>query len=285
MKSVTRKAYGKLNLTLDVLGRRPDGYHDMQMIMQTVSLCDYVTVTLIQSGGWICTCDKSNVPADANNLAWKAADTFFAAFGKRPEHLRIHIEKQIPMQGGMAGGSADAAAVLHALNELYGFPFTLKELICMGATVGSDVPYCVLGGTALAEGRGEILTPLKKISKCYFVLVQPDFSVSTPSLFRELDKAVSLDRPNTKVALLALENGDLGALCKNMKNVFQPVLEEQFPIIGELCCKLVQLGAINACLTGTGSVVFGVFTDFVCANAAASKLLEKNFTVYLAENV
>lgn len=285
MKSVTTKAYGKLNLTLDVLGKRKDGYHDMQMIMQSVSLCDSITVSLMENGGWACSCDIANVPSDQDNLAYRAAEVFFRAYGNRPEHLKINIQKQIPMQGGMAGGSADAAAVLHALNELYGLPYSKAELCRLGEEVGSDVPYCVLGGTALAEGRGELLTPLKPIPHCYFLLVKPEFSVSTPALFRELDEETALERPDTKAALLALEKGSLCTLCDNMRNVFQPILEKSYPVIQDLCERLVRLGAKSACLTGTGSVVFGVFQDHVPAEHAAEVLQNAGFTVYLTENV
>ena len=284
MKTVTKKAYGKLNLTLDVLRKRPDGYHDMQMIMQSVDLCDDVTVTVCDSEGWICTCDREDVPCGSDNLAFKAAEAFFAALGERPAGLQISIQKRIPMQGGMAGGSADAAAVFHALNALYGNRFTLKELMTLGEAVGSDVPYCVMGGTALAEGRGEVLTALPPMPQCTYVLVRPQFSVSTPALFKALDDGDVQKRPNTQSAIECLYEEDLQGFCRNVYNVFQPVLSPQYPVVDVICKKLRELGALSACLTGTGSVVFGIFDNELAAGYAAAKL-EQEYTVFLAKNV
>lgn len=284
MKSVQERAYGKLNLTLDVLGKRDDGYHDMCMIMQTVSLSDLVTVTLTEEDGWVCSCDHEAIPQGGKNLAWKAAEAFFEAYGKRPEHLLIDIQKQIPVQGGMAGGSADAAAVLRALNVLHGTPYTAEELADIGSAVGSDVPYCVIGGTALAEGRGEIISKLPPLPDCYFVLVKPEFSVSTPALFKKLDESADGAHPDTQCAIAALQKKNLHGLCRCMTNVFQPVLSKDFPVIDEICARLVDLGAERACLTGTGSVVFGVFTQRDIAEDAVLNL-SKDYTVFLAENV
>lgn len=284
MMTVTKKAYGKLNLTLDVLGKRPDGYHDMKMIMQSVDLCDDVTVSVSNAEGLTCTCDKEDVPNGTDNLAIKAAEAFFAAGVSRPRGLSVHIQKRIPMQGGMAGGSADAAAVLHALNELYNFPFSLQQLIKISESVGSDVPYCVMGGTALAEGRGEILTPLTPIPSCTYVLVRPGFAASTPALFRALDEDPAHFSPDTEKAIQCLENHDLSGLCTCLGNVFQPILSKRFPVIDEICQELTVFGALGACLTGTGSVVFGVFDREENAKAAAA-VLQERYSVYLAKNV
>ena len=284
MMTVTKKAYGKLNLLLDVLGKRPDGYHEMKMIMQSVDLCDDVTVSLTETAGWSCTCDKEDVPNGTDNLALKAAEAFFAAGVKRPLGLSVHIQKRIPMQGGMAGGSADAAAVLHALNELYEFPFSLQQLMKISESVGSDVPYCVMGGTALAEGRGEILTQLPPMPPCTYVLVRPKFSVSTPELFRALDEDTVHHSPDIEKALQCLADRDLSGLCACMKNVFQPILCRNYPVIDEICSELTSHGALGACLTGTGSVVFGVFDREEAAKAAAAQL-QKHFSVFLAKNV
>lgn len=267
MRSVCEKAYGKLNLTLDVLGTRPDGYHEMCMLMQSVELYDLVTVEL-SGNGWQCRCDVPGVPADASNLALRAAEAFFGAYGSRPVNLTVSIRKQIPMQGGMAGGSADAAAVLRGLNTLFGSPYDVQKLCRLGEGVGSDVPYCVLGGTVLARGRGELLTPLPPMPQAWFCLVKPEFSVSTPQLFRRLDDCGISMRPDTEKALDCLRRGDLPGLCGCMQNVFQPVLEQQYPVIGTICCRLQELGALGACLTGTGSVVFGVFDEEHAARRA-----------------
>lgn len=284
MRTVKILAYGKLNLTLDVLGKRPDGYHDMQMLMQSVSLCDEVTVTLRDDDAWSCICDKADVPAGEGNLALKAARAFYDA---HPfiGGVEVSITKSIPMQAGMAGGSADAAAVLHALNDLCGMPFSLQELMRLGEQVGSDVPYCVLGGTALAEGRGEILTPLRQMPSCAFVLVKPEFSVSTPHLFGELDRVQCPKKPDTVGALQAVESGDLNGICARLYNVFQPVLSAKFPVIDVLCQRLTELGALGSCLTGTGSVVYGIFTDLNAAEHAAGILRAEGMQVFTATTV
>lgn len=285
MSSVVEKAGGKLNLTLDVLGVRPDGYHEMRMLMQTVALWDTVTVSLTECGGWRCSCDAPGVPENADNLALRAAEVFYAAFGNRPQHLQVEIQKQIPMQGGMAGGSTDAAAVLRGLNRLHGEPYTAEQLCDMAQQVGSDVPYCILGGTALAEGRGELLTPLAPMPDAWFVLVKPEFSVSTPRLFGELDRNGIAAHPDTDRALECLAQRDLEGLCACMHNVFQPVLSREHPVIDALCASLRAMGALTACLTGTGSVVFGVFREEDGALSARDRLQESGYTVFVVKNV
>ena len=280
MRSAEERALGKLNLTLDVLGRRPDGYHEMRMILQTVDLADDVTVA-VGGDGWMCRCD-GGAPQGKDNLALQAAEAFFARLGSRPEGLSVRIRKRIPMGGGMAGGSSDAAAVLRALNRLYGGPCSVEELRTVAAEVGSDVPFCVSGGAMLAEGRGERLTPLPPLPDCRFVLARPLFSVSTPELFARLDRAGITGRPETEAAIHALKNGDLPELCRAMGNVFQPVLAAQFPEIGEICRELRSLGAMAAQITGTGSVVFGVFPDGDAAQTAAEKMRRAGVTVWVA---
>lgn len=282
--TVTKKAWGKLNLTLDVLGKRSDGYHDMRMIMQSVDLCDDVSVSVSDTGSWTCSCDNDEVPMNEGNLALKAAEAFFAAGIERPQGLSVHIVKRIPMQGGMAGGSSDAAAVLHALNEIYHFPFDLHKLLRISESVGSDVPYCVMGGTALAEGRGEILTPLTPMPQCFYVLVRPQFSVSTPELFHAIDEDSARISPDTNKAIDCLKQQDLTGLCSCVYNVFQPVLSKSYPVIEEICVELKDLGALQAALTGTGSVVFGIF-DCKKKASFAVETLKKKYKVFLAKNV
>ncbi len=284
MRSTIEKAWGKLNLTLDVLGVRPDGYHEMQMIMQSVDLCDDVTITLTDKDDWSCGCDCGDVPVGQENLTIKAANNFFDRFGNRPAGLEVFIHKNIPMQGGMAGGSSDAAAVLRGLNRLCDEPFSLAELADIGASVGSDVPYCIMGGTMLAEGRGEVLTPLPAMPDCYYVLVRPDFAVSTPELFRALDSAEIKKHPDTRAAIAYLKTGDLVSFCTCMHNVFQPVLEQKFPVIDDICTTLNSCGALGASLTGTGSVVYGIFRDKNTALMACG-LFQKNLWACLAQNV
>lgn len=284
MNTARQKAFGKLNLTLDVLGKRPDGYHDMRMVMQTVSLCDDVTVTLTDDGK-TCTCDNSRIPVHRENLAMQAAEIYLKEIGAQEQGYAIHIEKRIPMQGGMAGGSADAAAVLRAMDELFPGAVDRERLFALAAMVGSDVPYCLLGGTALAEGRGEILTKLPPVPRSYAVLVKPEFSVSTPKLFSVLDTFGIKNHPDTSAAVDALHKGDLPALCQTMVNVFQPVLEQDYPVIGEICHSLRAMGAMGACLTGTGSVVFGVFDREKEASSACKTMEKRGFLTFLTEMV
>ncbi|MBQ7255675.1 MAG: 4-(cytidine 5'-diphospho)-2-C-methyl-D-erythritol kinase [Oscillospiraceae bacterium] len=282
MKTATEKACGKLNLTLDVLGKRADGYHDMRMIMQTVDLCDTVSVSL--SDAWRCDCSLPGVPQGDENLCMKAARAFIAELGVQ-SGVSVFIDKQIPMGGGMAGGSADAAAVLRALNAIFAHPFSEQALCKIGEQIGSDVPYCVCGGTMLAEGRGEVLTKLPKLMDCAFVLVRPDFAVSTPRLFSVLDASGSYPHPDTKGAIAALKARDLPAFCDKMCNVFEPALEREFPVIASIRRDLLDLGALNARLTGTGSVVFGVFEDEAAAKNAKTAITARGLQSFLAKPV
>lgn len=283
MKTCTELAPGKLNLTLDVVGTRADGYHEVCMLMQTVSLYDRVTVT-VGGGSWHCRCDVGGVPEDLDNLALKAAMHFCRAAAIDCGGVSVEIAKRIPIQGGMAGGSADAAAVLRAMNRLCGAPFSVSELCRLGEAVGSDVPYCVLGGTALAQGRGERLTVLPSMPKASVVLVRPDFSVSTPTLFAAVDRETDLRRPDTDAALRALRQGDLTALGRQTVNVFQPIIERSHPEVAEICAALRSFGAVGAAMTGTGSVVFGIFSDPGAA-ARAEASLRASYLTFSAEPV
>ena len=285
MICLTRKAWGKLNLTLDVLGRRPDGYHALRSVMTPVSLSDTLQIRLGTGLPWQVRCDRAEVPQGEKNLCWKAARLYFDVIGEDPQGLDIFIEKQIPMQAGMAGGSADAAAVLSALNRHYG---ALKDadLRSIGLTVGSDVPFCQLGVTALAEGRGEILTPLPKLPEAMtYVLVQPDFSASTPALFARLDLVGVTRRPDNGAMTAAIIDGSIPRIAGLLSNAFQPVVEADFPVVGQICRELLENGALGACLTGTGSVVFGVFDGRAAADAAAAAMAVRYPRVFTARNV
>ena len=199
------QAFAKLNLTLDVLGKRPDGYHDLRMVMQSITLCDTLTLTSNQGQGLRVSTDLHFLPTGEKNLAAIAARRFWEALGCPAEDLDICIRKRIPVCAGMAGGSTDAAAVLRALNQRAGSPLTPAELARVGEQVGSDVPYCVLGGTALAEGRGERLTPLPALPRCWVVVCKPEFAISTPELFARIDSVRLRCRPDTDGLLSALE--------------------------------------------------------------------------------
>ncbi|MBQ1410119.1 MAG: 4-(cytidine 5'-diphospho)-2-C-methyl-D-erythritol kinase [Oscillospiraceae bacterium] len=276
-------APGKLNLTLDVLGQRPDGYHDLEMVMVSVSLCDSLTLELGTGEPWSVTCDRSEIPDGPENLCWKAARAYCDAAGVDPDGLRIRVKKHIPAQAGMAGGSSDAAAVLRALNRHYG-RFSDEELRALGLRVGSDVPYCLFGGVALARGRGELLTRLPDLPKeLYFVLIKPEFSASTPALFRALDTAGVTARPDTAAMLSAIQQQDRNAIGANLQNAFEPLVAAQYPQVKALRQILLAHGAIGARLTGTGSVIFGLFCSKLRAFSAALELEELCPQVHLAE--
>ena len=269
---ITEKAYAKLNISLDVTARRDDGYHDMLMIMQTVSLCDELTITPERDGLVHAVTSLPYVPGDRRNLAVRAALKFLELTGDENRGLKITMHKNIPVGAGMAGGSADAAAVLRALNRACGCPLTARELYAAGESVGSDVAFCLRGGTALASGRGEILRPLRALPPCCFVIVKPDFSISTPELFQKLDGAKLNCHPDTEGLLSALEAQDLDALCRRMYNVFEDVPDRRMRTIRATKGALLDCGALGAIMTGTGSAVFGVFRDREAAETARAAL-------------
>ncbi len=280
------QAHAKLNLTLDVLGRRPDGYHDLRMLMQTVDLHDDLTLEESPDGSLRVQNSLAFLPCGEKNLAAAAALRFWEALGAERRGLTIAIRKRIPVCAGMGGGSSDAAAVLRALNREAGEPFSLTELARVGERVGSDVPYCVLGGTALAEGRGERLTPLAPLPPCWAVVCKPEFSVSTPELFAKIDNARLRCRPDTEGALAALAAGDLGGVARRMYNVFEDALpDRQRAQVARIKHALIQNGALGAVMTGTGSAVFGLFQDRETAREASLRVREFGRETFLTRTL
>ena len=278
MDSIREKAYAKLNISLDVTERRADGFHDMCMVMQTVSICDELELRPTDTGRIQVKSNFSFIPGDERNLAAKAALGFFEAVGKQGQGLLITLQKSIPVGAGMAGGSADAAAVLRALNRLYGAPLTADGLETLAARVGSDVPFCVRGGTALATGRGEKLEALPSLPACKFVVCKPDFSISTPELFRKLDQTGLRCHPDTAGILAALRDGELEPVARRMYNVFEEVDDRRLRTVREIKSVLLDCGALGAIMTGTGSAVFGVFRpDADCSAAVAALRAEHGF--------
>ena len=281
MTTITLPAYAKLNLTLDILGKRADGYHDLSMVMQSITLHDDVAVTLTEESGIVCRC--GTLPGDDSNLAVKAAKAFFAETGITPCGLAIDIKKRIPMQAGMAGGSTDAAAVLHALRILLLPEMPTEQLEKIGARVGSDVPYCVRGGTALAEGRGERLTTLKAAPRFHVVVCKPDFSLSTPALFHASDAVELSDRPDTDGMLEAIGKGDAFGVSARIFNTFEQVLSDEYTEVFTIKDKLTSLGASAAAMTGSGPTVFGLFTETGQAQLACYHLKQCYAQTYLSE--
>ena len=280
------QARAKLNLTLDVLGKRPDGYHDMRMIMQSIDLTD--RLTLAENGG-VELRVRTNLhflPNNEKNLAAQAALRWWEARGRSPRGLDIEIEKHIPVCAGMAGGSSDAAAVLRALNAMEGEPLSPPELAQVGESVGSDVPYCVLGGTALAEGRGEVLTPLPPLPKCWVVLCKPEFSISTPALFARIDSVRLRCRPDTQGAVAALKAGDLQEVARRLYNVFEDALpDHRRTRVNDIKNLLIQCGALGSSMSGTGPTVFGLVDNEGLAREAYDRLADLGGEVFLTQTV
>jgi len=274
LTTLHEKAWAKLNISLDAAERREDGYHDMTMVMQTVSLSDDVQIVLNDSGRVTAKSNLPFVPGDARNLAVKAALCYLRAAGKERPGMFIILDKKIPVGAGMGGGSSDAAAVLRALNRHYG-ALTPEELETLSAEVGSDVPFCVRGGTALATGRGEKLETLPDMPDCEFLICKPDFSISTPELFRKLDQSSTRCRPDTEGIVTALAAGDLSQLCRRMYNVFEDIDDRRLRTVREIKGRLLDYGALGAVMTGTGSAVFGVFRPGTLPNGAAEALRQE----------
>lgn len=285
MTTLYEGAFAKLNLTLDVLGKREDGYHDIRSIMQTVSIRDDIEIDVGTGKPWSLTCDKEGIPTDSRNLAWKAAKVFFAAAKKDPQGLSIRITKRIPSEAGMGGGSADAAAVLRALNRHYGAPFSILALAELGAQVGSDVPFCTVCGTAMAEGRGERLRTLPGMPDCCIVVCKPEFSVSTPELYRQLDQKAIACRPNHQAMESALLAGDLGKVAENLCNVFDPVVTQEHLEINYIKSIFHSYGAVGQQMTGSGSAVFALVESFEYAAVICNMLRENYPQVYICKPV
>ena len=274
-------ANAKINLTLDILRKREDGYHDLQMVMQSVTLADRLTVTPAQGAEGRAVSDLRFLPTGGKNLAQVAAAVFREATGLGGE-VDVEIRKLVPVCGGLAGGSADAAAVLHALNQLTGAGLSRSRLAEIGAQAGSDVPFCVLGGTALAEGRGERLTSLPPLPHCHIVICKPPFSVSTPQLFGRVNVRKIVRRPDTAGVLAALESGDLAGVARRMYNVFEDVMEpRRYREISSIKAALIDCGALGASMSGSGPSVFGLFEREEDAKAACARLRESYRDVFL----
>ena len=272
MTSIQEKAYAKLNLSLDVVARREDGFHELAMLMQTVSVCDDLSLSLDDTGIVKAACNLHFIPTDERNLAVRAARCYLEEIGEEDKGVRIRMDKHIPVGAGMGGGSADAAAVLRGLNRLFDERLTRRELEALASRVGSDVAFCVAGGSSLAKGRGEILTDLADLPDCRFVIAKPEFSISTPELYKKLDSVPLRRHPDTAGLLQSIEAGDLREICRRMYNVFEDVPDRRMRTVGEIKGVLLDHGALSAMMTGTGSAVFGVFDDETAARAAQERL-------------
>lgn len=285
---MTEYAYAKLNLSLDVTGRREDGYHDMLMVMQTISVSDRIDLELTEEPGIQAECNFRYVPTDGRNLAVRAAQVYLQAVAENQHETQgvsIRLEKHIPVGAGMAGGSADAAAVLRGMNRLFGSPLNRQELEALAGQVGSDVAFCIAGGTQLAKGRGEQLEDLPPLPPCWIVVCKPGFSISTPELFRKLDEVSLRRHPDTAGMLAALREEDLREIGIRMYNVFEDVPDRRMRQTGEIKSVLLDHGALGAMMTGTGSAVFGIFSNTEAAERCAADLKKEHRFCRVAEPV
>ena len=283
MDKVTVIAPAKINLSLDILGVDERGYHLLDMIMQTVSLFERVTVSKKEKDITLSS-NARYIPTDSKNVAVKAAMLFFEYTGIQGG-VHIHIKKTVPIKAGMAGGSADAAAVLRALNKHYGNPLSILALAEIGAEVGSDVPFCVLCGTAMVEGRGERLRKLPDLPDCFFVVCKPDFSSSTPELYRKLDETVIARRPDNQAMESALLAGDLQKIAENVWNVFDPVVTQEHLELNYIKSIFNSYGAIAFQMTGSGSAVYAIVTEFEHAAVICNMLKDNYPQVYIAKPI
>ena len=267
-----REAPAKINLALDILGKRPDGYHALCSIMQTVSLCD--SVELAEGGeGFTLSMAGFAPPEGRKTLEQRAAEAFFARLGRAMPPLTVRIAKRTPAYAGLGGGSADVAALLRILRDRYAPEMEDTTLESIGAEVGSDMPFCVRGGTALAEGRGEILTDLPPLPDCWIVLCKPPFPIPTPMLFARADSVAIRHRPDIPGMRKALENGDLEGVAGRLGNVFEEVLPPECGAVFAIRDALLAAGALGAGMSGSGPTVFGIFREEGLARAAQEKTL------------
>lgn len=267
------KASAKINLTLDIIGKRPDGYHDMKMIMQALSLADEVNLADKEDPGIYVQTNLDFLPTGENNLAGKAATIFYKYLEKPCPPLHIAVEKKIPVCAGLAGGSTDAATVLKLLNCRENMPFSDEKLCKIAQDVGADVPFCVISATALAEGKGEILTVLPPIPSCYILLCKPNFSLSTPVLFGKISNMKISYRPDTKGMIKSIESGDLNGISQRLFNVFEQALSPYHrQIVDEIKNIMLDRGALGASMSGSGPTVFGIFSNKTQAQEAQTQL-------------
>ena len=277
------KAYGKVNISLDVVGKREDGYHLLSMIMQNIDLYDEIEVEK-QECGIILESNKSYVPVDNRNLAYKAAEIFKERYDI-VDGVKINIEKNIPVSAGLAGGSTDAAAVLKVMNKLFNVNATEEELMELGLKLGADIPYCIHGGTALCEGIGEIITPIKPFRDKIVVLVKPAFGVSTKEVYKNFNLEKVKQHPKTAEIINAIENDDLNFVASNMKNLLENVTLRKHKILIKIKEEMNACGAINSMMSGSGPTVFAFFDDMLKAQRCFEKMKKKYSDVFITRTI
>lgn len=287
MNSVVEKAYAKINLYLDIESRREDGYHNIISIMHSISLCDNVKITTTNNDEISILCNIDYIPCDRRNLAYRAAEFFLNALGKRVG-IEIELEKHIPAAAGLGGGSSDAAAVLRGLNRIFEFPFSFDELCKIGANIGADIPFCVIGGCAEVRGIGELLDQKQLMPDCYIVLSCAGEGISTPVAYGKLDekynnfknRAIGDDH---KVINCALENSDINQMCSHMYNIFEEVILSTHFEANDIKCRMIDQGALKAMMSGSGPSVFGIFDDEKKASLAFNNLVQAGYAAYICQ--
>ena len=271
MDDIVLKSYGKINLGLDVLRRRPDGYHEVKMIMQTVGLYDILTMEKIAEDKISMSCNLSFLPTDDRNLVYRAAALMKEKY-QIQTGVKIDLKKRIPVAAGMAGGSSNCAAALNGMNQLFDLGLSKEELCELGVTLGADVPYCIWGGTALAEGIGEKLTRIEPMPKCYILIAKPGISVSTAFVYKNL-KLDQLERhPDIDGMIGCLKQEDLKGICDRLENVLETVTIPEYPIIQKVKEHLMDHDAMGALMSGSGPTIFGIFSEKKAANRALESL-------------
>lgn len=277
------KAYGKINISLDIVGKREDGYHLLKMIMQTIDLYDLIDVNRIENGIEL-SCDKSYVPNDEKNIAYKAAKLFIDTYNIK-DGVSIAINKNIPVAAGLAGGSTDAAAVLKAMRDIFNIDVSDERLMELGIKLGADVPYCILGGTALCEGIGEKITPLKPFKDKILILVKPNFGVSTKEVYKSFDIEKAFKHPETEKLIEAMESGDLQFISDNMKNLLENVTSRKHTILKNIKDSMNRYGALGSMMSGSGPTIFAFFEDMLKAQLCFEYMKEKYDEVYITRTV
>lgn len=267
--TVRQRAYGKINLALNVGDLRPDGFHDVTMIMQHVSIWDEITLEKRDDKTITLECNLPFLGANERNIAYRAGQLMQETFGVDGFHIRLY--KKIPIAAGMAGGSADAAAVIRGVNRLYNLGLSMEDMMQLGGKLGSDVPYCLLGGTCLATGRGEKLQRIWPMRETHVALVKPNFGISTPWSYARFDPSRAQRSADIPAMVEAIRRGDLDAVCAQMVNQLEPAAVEEYPVIGQIEQDLIEMGAAGAMMTGSGPTVFGLFKKYETAREAVRR--------------
>ena len=280
MEKIELKAYGKINLGLDVIRKRPDGYHDLDMIMQMVDVYDDIVITKNKTGKIEVKTDTAVLSNGKDNLAYMAAKMLMDEF-KIKDGVNIYINKRIPIAGGMAGGSSDCATTLMGINQLFELGLSKEELMERGVKLGADVPYCVLGGTAIARGIGEVLTPVPAPADCHVFIAKPPVSVSTAYVYGHIKPLKITKRPDIEAMAQSIKDGDLKKMASLIYNVMEDVTVGEYPIISEIKQVMLDNGALNSIMSGSGPTVFGLFDDKEKAQQCVKTLEEKGLTQQL----